>query len=63
MYTFIFRFKSYKTNWLPSKKNFSRRRRTMPHWLNISMLEGRRRPEEGGGRSPKEGDGGGADIQ
>jgi hypothetical protein len=46
MYMFIFRFKNYKINWLPSRKNFIRRRRTMPHWLDISILEGRRRRPE-----------------
>jgi hypothetical protein len=43
MYMFIFIFISYKTNWLLLRKNFSRQRRTTPHWLDISMLEGRRR--------------------
>jgi hypothetical protein len=32
------------SNWLSSRKNFSRRRRTTSHWLTISMLNGRRRP-------------------
>jgi hypothetical protein len=52
MYTFIFRFKSLKTNWLLLRKNFSRRSKTMPHWLDISMLEVRRR-RPGGRRRPE----------
>jgi hypothetical protein len=55
----FFRFKSYKTNWLSSRKNFSRWRKTTPHWLDISMLEGRRmkprerrRPERRWGMMP-----------